>query len=299
MPLPFIPLVLGGASLLAGAFGVKKGLDAKEDFDRAERIGKNAQYKYDSAVSATKSSQEKTTEILVELGTLRKNVCLNELKSFIEKVSDERLHRISRGKLEDMKDAVTKSMNFEAKAGGLASGVASGILAGFGASGSVGLLATASTGTAISSLAGAAATNATLAWLGGGALSVGGLGMAGGTAVLGGLVAGPALAVGGFMLANKAEEALEKAEEYRSKANEAVAKLNRIQMLLNNETQPMVKKAIMVTNRLREIYNCSPNDENAEKLFDAICLPLFNGKNADGTPCLAQNVGSKLDALLS
>jgi hypothetical protein len=52
-------------------------------------------------------------------------------------------------------------------------------MAGFAAFGSVGMLATASTGTAIGTLSGAAATNATLAWLGGGALSAGGFGMAG------------------------------------------------------------------------------------------------------------------------
>lgn len=297
MPLPLIPALLGGASLLAGAFGVKKGLDAKENFDRAERIGKDAQRKYDEAVSLTKSSQAKTKEVFAELGMLRKNVCLNELKSFIEKASDERLHRISKGKLEEMKDAVAKSMDFEAKAGGLASGVASGILAGFGASGSVGLLATASTGTAISSLAGAAATNATLAWLGGGALATGGLGMAGGTAVLGGLVAGPALAVGGFMLANKAEEALEKAEEYRSIANEAVSKLNRIKMILTGEIQPRVKKAINTTNTLIKIYHSNPNDENAERLFDIVCLPLIKGYDSDGVPLLAPDI-DRLDEFL-
>ena len=31
MPLPLIPVVLGGASLLAGAFGAKKGYDAYSD----------------------------------------------------------------------------------------------------------------------------------------------------------------------------------------------------------------------------------------------------------------------------
>jgi hypothetical protein len=83
----------------------------------------------------------------------------------------------------------------------------SGGLAGLAAYGGVGLLGTTAGGTAIGTLSGVAATNATLAWLGGGALSAGGWGMAGGMYVLGGIVAGPVLAVGGMMLASKAEAA--------------------------------------------------------------------------------------------
>jgi len=65
-------------------------------------------------------------------------------------------------------------------------------LAGYGA---VGVLGTASTGTAIGGLSGAAATNATLAWFGGGALTAGGGGMALGTTILGSIVAAPLLFV--------------------------------------------------------------------------------------------------------
>ena len=43
MPLPLIPVLIGGAALLAGGYGVKKGLDAKENFDRAKDISADAQ----------------------------------------------------------------------------------------------------------------------------------------------------------------------------------------------------------------------------------------------------------------
>ncbi len=39
MPLPFI---LAGAAIAAAGYGVKKGVDAKEDFDRAERYNNEA-----------------------------------------------------------------------------------------------------------------------------------------------------------------------------------------------------------------------------------------------------------------
>jgi hypothetical protein len=115
----------------------------------------------------------------------------------------------------------------------LGTATASGALAGFAATGLVGALVTASTGTAISSLAGAAATNATLAWLGGGSLAAGGLGVAGGAWVLGGLIAGPALAVGGYMLASKAEEALTQAEAYAAKMDAACAKIDKAHEILH------------------------------------------------------------------
>lgn len=56
--------------------------------------------------------------------------------------------------------------------------------------GTVGALASASTGTAISTLSGAAYTNAVLAWLGGGSLATSGGGMALGATVLAGITAG-------------------------------------------------------------------------------------------------------------
>jgi len=84
-------------------------------------------------------------------------------------------------------------------------------LAGFGAYGAAMTFGAASTGTAIASLSGIAATNATLAFLGGGSLAIGGLGIAGGAMVLGGLVAGPALAIMGFIVGAKASENLDNA----------------------------------------------------------------------------------------
>ena len=97
--------------------------------------------------------------------------------------------------------------------------------AGQGAVGLIGLFGTASTGTAISGLSGAAAWNATLAWLGGGSLAAGGGGMALGTLVLGGITVGPALAIGGFVLAGQGEKALTQAWEYQAKVNTEIPKL--------------------------------------------------------------------------
>lgn len=82
----------------------------------------------------------------------------------------------------------------------------SGGIAAVGAYTAVGILGTASTGSAIGTLGGVAATNATLAWFGGGAIAAGGGGMAVGTAVLGGIVAAPIL----FVAASQAKRHFEK-----------------------------------------------------------------------------------------
>ena len=238
MPFPLIPLIIGGVSLLAGGYGVKKGVDAKADFDRAKTIGSRAQRRHRQAVAALEAERERTNQAFTELGERKLHIFSHQIKAMVDAIKRRKNARasmqdfeqsISRLDVPEMERMVTGSLQIER---GLASGAVSGALMGLGAYGSVGMLATASTGTAIASLSGAAATNATLAWLGGGALSAGGLGMAGGTAVLGGFVAGPAIAITGLVMASKAEEALSKAYDYESEVDQSIAKIDGMQAVL-------------------------------------------------------------------
>lgn len=228
MPLPLIPVLLGGAALLAGGYGIKKGFDAKENFDRAESITADAREIYDDAVEALEKAREATQTSLQELGKTK--ICVHEtcLAPFIE--SAQKIKHIEHDELDfdtsvsiEAELAEIRQVTLEIAdvlTGGVAA-LSSGALAGFGAFGAAGALATASTGTAISALSGVAATNATLAWFGGGALAAGGLGIAGGTVVLGGVVAAPVLAVGGLVLASKAEAAVNDAYSNLEKARAA------------------------------------------------------------------------------
>ena len=52
--------------------------------------------------------------------------------------------------------------------------------------------------------------------------------MAGGMVALGGIVLGPALAIGGFMMASKAEEAVTKARSYEAEVEVAVAEIKKV-----------------------------------------------------------------------
>lgn len=118
------------------------------------------------------------------------------------------------------------SLNAAEVLSGGAAALGTGALVGVASYGGAVMFASASTGTAISALSGAAATNATLAWFGGGSLAAGGLGMSVGAAVLGGLVAAPVLAVGGFLLAAKAEKNLAEARKNRAEARRAAAEMD-------------------------------------------------------------------------
>jgi hypothetical protein len=239
MPLPFL---LIGAAVLAGGFGVKKGLDAKDDFDRAEALNNEARDIYDQAAQDLDKVRKKTNSALKSLGKLKVELYNDSLVPFVKAFSaikdidfqdkplksDAEVLDVSQ---DDMLTVERSALQMSEVLGGGAAALGAGGLAGLAAYGGVGMLGAASTTTAISTLSGAAATNATLAWLGGGAISTGGLGIAGGTAVLGGIVAGPVLAVGGMMMASKAEAAKENAYANRKKAMAAAEEMRTAQTI--------------------------------------------------------------------
>jgi len=238
MPLPLLIVSI----IATTGYGVKKGLDAKKDFDEAKELNKKAQEIYEKAQTKLESKKEDTNTALEFLGKIKVNIYEGSLKEFVDIFSQINnidfkdnlqlglLPNLDEQDMLDIKDTVVKME--EILGGGIAA-LGSGALAGIGALGGVSAFATASTGTAIASLSGAAATNATLAWLGGGSLAAGGFGMAGGMVVLGGLVTGPMLAVGGFIAAKKAEEAKYTAKENYSKAKIAKEEIDAICTVLD------------------------------------------------------------------
>lgn len=213
MPLPLIPILLGGAALATAGYGVKKAIDAYDDSQTAEAYHERAKDKFDEAQAELDSKSAKAQKRFESLGQFQEQIVRDELQRYTDIV--DKLHLKDNADLQDivgqeMLDGLVNTqqciVSLETTLGGLTGGAVAGALTGFGMYGGVGLLASASTGTAIASLSGVAATNATLAWLGGGSLAAGGLGMAGGTMVLGGIVAAPVIAVMGSVFAAKAEE---------------------------------------------------------------------------------------------
>lgn len=264
-----IPLILAGIALATGAYGVSQGIDAMNNFDEANSINEDAQHIYDVASRDLEKARDATQEALENLGQLKFELYEHRLIPFV--AAFKKIHNIDFQHdvfNEELRPNVDQAdmLSVEAVAnkmteviGGGITALGAGGLAGLAAYGSVGFLASASTGTAIAGLSGAAATNATLAWLGGGALSAGGWGMAGGAYVLGGIVAGPVLAIGGMLLASKAEEAKHNAYSNLSKARLAAEEM---------ETAKVAVQSIRI--RMQEIY------QTLEKM-DAIFIDLLAG----------------------
>jgi hypothetical protein len=276
MPLPLI--LWGAAALLAGT-GVVKGVGALSDFDDAKNIGEAAEKRYKTAEENLEKQRLKTNTDFEKLGKIKLSVFTNQIKHFVEAIKNSGKgaksilsqfdQSFSVENLNKMEKMVLNSLKIE---DGIASGTVTGVLAGLGAYGSVGTLAAASTGTAISGLSGVAATNATLAWLGGGSLATGGFGMAGGALALGGIVLGPALAIGGFMMASKAEEALTKARKYEAEVDTSIAKIE-ISKIVLEALSENAKEMISALKKTAKRFDAVKvdNDKDAEA-FEQMCM---------------------------
>lgn len=217
MPLPLlaVPWALTAAGTLLAGYGAKKSYDAYEDNETANNYNTKARNIYDEATEKLLTSRKKTNKNFKNIGKLKASIYEETLGDFVEIFSKIKnvdfKNNLDLGidlpkDYQEMVNLKTTVIEIKDIIGGGLSALGGGAAAGFGAYGSVGLLATASTGTAIGGLSGIAATNATLAWLGGGSIAAGGGGIALGTTILGGIAFAPILAVGGAIFAAKAEE---------------------------------------------------------------------------------------------
>ncbi len=272
-----IPIILGAVALATAAFGGVKAAEGIGNMNEAKEIGERAQKRYEQAVSELKADWEATNKLAEEYGQLQLDVMMRTIGrfvAFIERIGQrnkksekeflEGLDGISIQQLQEYKTAAIEAQEFfigGAKAVGAA---AAGYGGAMGLATSVGV---ASTGTLIGGLSGAAAWNATLAWLGGGSLAAGGGGMALGSIVLGGITVGPAVLIGGFVLAGEGEKALTKAREYEAQVNSAIAKIKAAKDFMQQ-----VKRRINELRNLLESLNdhavLSLNELESQSSFD-------------------------------
>jgi len=295
MALPFI--LWGAAALLAGT-GVVKGIGAKNDFDEAKAIGESARTRYENAEYDLQSFRKRTNLEFEALGQVKVSIFNHQIKHLVDVIrKSKKASSILRGfksgidslELKDMERLVLSSLEIEK---GLGTGAVTGALAAWGAYGSVGMLASASTGTAISTLSGIAASNATLAWLGGGALSVGGFGMAGGALALGGIVLGPALAVCSFVLASKAEEALTQAHKYRAEVDIAIAEINKMKIVLLALQANAREVSAVLSQMAKRFDTIKVNDDSNRQAFDQMVIIGKGIKSVLDTPIMEQDGGA-------
>ncbi len=223
MPLPLIPLIIGGAAAAAGAAGVGAGIHGAVKMKDAKDTMESANRRHQQNISRFEEKNESTTTAMDRLGKLELEI-LTGFDKFIEVF--EKIHnkpafetifkegiQLPKYNKEELRNVSVGAGVLLGGLGGAAAGTAGGFAAAGATSAAVMALGTASTGTAIASLSGVAATNATLAALGGGALAAGGGGMALGSAILGGATLGVGLLVGGIIFNVTGKKLSEKADE--------------------------------------------------------------------------------------
>ncbi|MHC5764710.1 MAG: hypothetical protein ACYTXI_03610 [Nostoc sp.] len=278
-----IPLILGFIALGTAAFGAVKGAEGFGNMNEAKEIGERAEKRHSDAVSELKADWEATNKLAEEYGQLQLDVMMSTIGGFVDFIERnigkakhsenkflEGLEGISVQQIKEYKAAAVEAEQFF-KGGAKAIGAAA---AGYGGAMSLATsVGVASTGTLIGGLSGAAAWNATLAWLGGGSLVTGGGGMALGSLVLGGITVGPAVLIGGFVLAGEGEKALTKAREYNAQVNTAIAKIEAAKDFMQQ-----VRRRIT---ELQGVFECL-NKSAILGLQELESLPSFN-KNRDAS----------------
>ena len=214
----FIPFLISAISAASAAHGVKKGIDAKHDFDAAKETSSKASALTDAANKRMNTSNDNAMATLNRLAEIKVRISVGSMHDFVENY--KRIKNVKHTDAisdEELKDYLSEfeSMIPEIKSGSVeardlamstATSVAMGSLISTGTKSLV--LGAVTKG----GLAGAAASNHALAVLGGGAKAAGGLGMAGGKMVLKGLGIGSAISLGGSLLASKAQTKLNEAQ---------------------------------------------------------------------------------------
>lgn len=265
MPLPLIPLIIGGVSLIAGAVGAKKGYDGVQDLNEANKKAKEAEEKFKKKQQELEKSRQQTQKQAQNYGNfilITKRNVIQQFILFLQAINNKGEQEkythllqeigITNIQLQEYQADVTSAVEI---LGAVGSSVGAGAAASFGTLGMVGLLGTASTGTSIAVLGGAAAKSATLAWLGGGSLAAGGFGMAGGTAVLGGIAIAPAILIGGFFLASKGEKAKTKAEEFCAEVDVEISKMTSVESFLSSLSQRISELHYLVEKMSKRAMN--------------------------------------------
>jgi hypothetical protein len=281
--LPLIPLAIG---LVGGGIGMLADLDARANEKQAFDIGQDAQSRYERACEVINKLHEETQDIAVQYGEIKLAVQEDTIGHFLDlieqigRVSSYQQQRFSENfdgakpsqvrEYQSIRQDAIEMINGRIAADTIA-GTAIDPLVKQGLYALVGMVGTASTGTAISGLSGIAAHNATLAWFGGGSIAAGGGGMALGGMVLGGITLVPSLILSGFRLA-KGDKALTDALEYQSEVNTAIE-----QMVFEEDFQLKLQSRIFKLGYLLQELNT-----NANTILDRFeSIPFEQNRDAD------------------
>jgi hypothetical protein len=272
-----LPLILGLGAAGAGALGIAKGSEGISNFNKAEEIGKAAEKLHKESVTNLEDQWQETNRLAGSYGNLQLRVRQRILGRFIEfiqrhgqKVSESEQQFLEGLECSSIHQQLPefKALKLEADdlLKSIRDGAGVGLAAGAGAANLVGVIGkisipqffglfTKQVAVAELGLPGVAL------WLGGGNVLVGG-------AVLGGVAIGPALAVGGFQLAGKAEKALTQAQEYQAKVNINIEKIKLAEDFLKKVELRIREIGILV--RKLETYSSQCLDDLESQEFHPV-----------------------------
>lgn len=290
MPL-FIPIIIGGLSLITSGYGLSKVKEGLGGIQEANRLIDSLKEQQDEKFRELDRAGQRVAGDFENLGKVKIEILGETFGAFAEftarlkkrvrkhafETSEDRFAGITPETLQEFEK---QSLDAKSLMGGGAQAFTAAAAAGQGAASLVGAFGVASTGTAIGGLSGAAATNAMLAWLGGGSLAAGGGGMALGQVILGGIYLAPATLIGGLALASQGQKALTEAKKFNSQVRYACAKmdsqiffLTRVRrridefqtVLLNLDTRAKARMDSMVPERL------DPRSDRDMQDFACLC----------------------------
>ncbi|MBA4251987.1 MAG: hypothetical protein C0425_10025 [Chlorobiaceae bacterium] len=274
MPLPLIPIIIMAASALAAGKGAVDAVNAAQRINAAIDRYNWRRKEYETKFSNYNSERENAERNFEELGSIRLHslVVLGRVVEVLKNanIKERDLQEKFDITPQTLKSWETASVRALEVLGGVTSASLTGVSTAAAAYGLVGLLGTASTGTAIATLSGAAATNATLAWLGGGALAAGGGGIALGTLVLGGLVAGPAILVVGFFAQGKAGEIENQVNKSIAEMEIAEAQMGQqisILHIILRRIDELKTSTIEIRNKVEELLQQLTSESPLEDLY--------------------------------
>ncbi|UWD50643.1 hypothetical protein NYR90_19670 (plasmid) [Clostridioides difficile] len=246
-----LPLILGVGAAIAGAVGVKSGIQGATKMKEANDTMKIADSHHKENINKFEQQSNITTIDMDNLGKKELEI-LESFEKFtkvFEKIKDKPKFKtynkdgvnIPKYDTEELKRVSIGAGVLLGGIGGAAVGTAGGFAAAGATTAAVMALGTASTGTAIASLSGVVATNATLAALGGGAIAAGGGGMALGTAVLGATTLGVGLLVGGMIFNITGSSLSDKADEAWYQMRRAEKEINKICIYMKDLSNASVR----------------------------------------------------------
>ncbi|MFA9217886.1 MAG: hypothetical protein ACEQSK_12385, partial [Sphingomonadaceae bacterium] len=82
-----IPLIIGGAALISGLWGAKKGYDAKKNYSEADRVVINAFWEFETSRDVLEEQKGSTASTLKSLGALRLTIESAQMKRFVNAIA--------------------------------------------------------------------------------------------------------------------------------------------------------------------------------------------------------------------